>query len=53
MLCLLAPGSSGCLRKQARKYLALSKKVFSHDVRDPLHDLSAQLMDEAVIRDNG
>jgi hypothetical protein len=52
-LCLLVPGSSNCLRKQARKYVALSKRVFSCGVRDTLHDLSSLLLDEAVARDDG
>lgn len=46
-LCLLVAGSSNCLRKQARKYLALSKQVFSRGVHDTLRELSSQLMDEA------
>ena len=52
VLCLLVPGSSNCLRKQARKYIALSKRVFNRAVHDTLHDLSSQLMDEAGVRDN-
>ena len=47
MLCLLAPGSSGCLRKQASKYLALSKQAFNRGVRDTLEDLSLLLEEKA------
>ena len=51
-LCLLVPGSPNCMRKQARKYLTLSKRVFSLGVRDTLHDLSSQLMDEAGVAED-
>lgn len=51
-LCLLIPGSPGCLRKQARRYLHLSKKVFSQGVHDALQELSEQLMDEASALEN-
>lgn len=47
MLCLLVAGSSGCLRKQARKYLALSKQVLNHGVRDTLEELSLLLDEKA------
>jgi len=52
-LCLWIPGSPRCLRKQAHKYLRLSKNVFSPGVRDTLQDLSEQLMDEAHAREHG
>ena len=51
-LCLLIPGSPSCLRKQARKYLHLSKNVFSQAVHDTLQELSEQLMDEASALEN-
>ena len=46
-LCLLVAGSGNCLRRQARKCLRLSKKVFSNAVHDSLEDLNLMLMDEA------
>jgi hypothetical protein len=46
-LCFLVNGSANCLRKQARKCLQLSKKVFSRGVHDALEDLHSQFMREA------
>ena len=52
-LCLLIAGSANCLRKQARKYLAMSKNALNRGVRHTLHDLGTQLMDEASAIDQG
>jgi hypothetical protein len=46
-LCKLIPGSGECLRKQAWKFLRLSKTAFSSGVHEALEKLSFELIDEA------
>ena len=45
--CQLIPGSDFCLRRQARRCLAISRQVASRGVRHALEDLRLQLLDEA------
>jgi hypothetical protein len=46
-LCQLIPGSDFCLRRQARRCVAISRRVVSRSVRHTLVELGMQLMDEA------
>jgi hypothetical protein len=45
--CELIPGSDFCLRRQARRCLAMSRQVVSRSVRHALEDLRLQLLEEA------
>ena len=46
-LCQLIPGSDFCLRRQARRCLAISQQVASRGVRHALEDLRLQLLEQA------
>ena len=46
-LCKLIPGAPECLRKQANKFMRLSKTVFGRGVHEALEKLSFELMDAA------
>ena len=46
-LCKLIPGSPDCLRKQAHKFMRLSKMVFGRGTHEALEALSFELMDRA------
>jgi hypothetical protein len=46
-ICSLLGGSAGCLRKQAERYMRLSKEAISRGSRYAFEELSLILMDEA------
>ncbi len=47
VICSLISGSAGCLRKQAERYMRLSKENLSRGGRYAFEELSLILMDEA------
>ncbi len=46
-ICSVIEGSADCLRRQAQRCMALSKRVLSRGVHGALEELSLNLMDEA------
>jgi hypothetical protein len=42
-LCQLIPGTDFCLRRQARRYVELSRCVFTNGVRDALEEIAFDL----------
>jgi hypothetical protein len=46
-VCSVTEGSADCLYRQAERYIALSKQVFSRGLHEALEELGIDLMEEA------